>query len=50
MNAGKVLDDPRVLVDVGDIPIQELRDCGIDDTRLMNVVSDSVKLVMEEVS
>ncbi|XP_076942699.1 arginase 2, chloroplastic/mitochondrial-like [Bidens hawaiensis] len=45
---GKILDDPKVSADVGDIPIQELRDCGIDDDRLMKVVSDSVKLVMEE--
>ncbi|KAL8228001.1 hypothetical protein R6Q57_015585 [Mikania cordata] len=45
---GTVLDDPRVLADVGDLPVQELRDCGIDDERLMNIVSDSVRLVMEE--
>jgi arginase len=46
---GKVLDDPRVITDAGDIPIQEIRDCGVDDTRLMNVVGESVKLVMDEV-
>ncbi|KAF1868162.1 hypothetical protein Lal_00018678 [Lupinus albus] len=45
---GKQLQDPRVLTDVGDVPIQEIRDCGVDDDRLMNVISDSVKLVMEE--
>ncbi|XP_078440534.1 arginase 1, mitochondrial-like [Wolffia australiana] len=45
---GKELKDPRVLTDVGDVPIQELRDCGVDDDRLMNIISDSVKLVMEE--
>ncbi|XLU46340.1 hypothetical protein S245_041154 [Arachis hypogaea] len=45
---GKVLDDPRVLTDVGDVPVQEIRDCGVDDDRLMNVISESVKLVMEE--
>ena len=48
-NAGKELKDPRVLTDVGDLPVQEIRDCGVDDDRLMNVISDSVKLVMQEV-
>ncbi|PNY06510.1 arginase-like protein, partial [Trifolium pratense] len=45
---GKDLQDARVLTDVGDVPIQEIRDCGVDDHRLMNVISESVKLVMEE--
>ncbi|XP_017980777.1 PREDICTED: arginase 1, mitochondrial [Theobroma cacao] len=45
---GKQLNDPRVLTDVGDVPVQEIRDCGVDDDRLMNVISESVKLVMEE--
>ncbi|KAK4578601.1 hypothetical protein RGQ29_028624 [Quercus rubra] len=45
---GKELKDPRVLTDVGDVPVQEIRDCDVDDDRLMNVISDSVKLVMEE--
>ncbi|XP_062091615.1 arginase 1, mitochondrial [Humulus lupulus] len=45
---GKELKDPRVLTDVGDVPVQEIRDCGVDDDRLMSVVSESVKLVMEE--
>ncbi|KAK7349648.1 hypothetical protein VNO77_07171 [Canavalia gladiata] len=45
---GKDLKDLRVLADVGDIPIQELRDCGINDYTLMQVISDSVKLVMDE--
>ncbi|XP_023548510.1 arginase 1, mitochondrial [Cucurbita pepo subsp. pepo] len=45
---GKELTDPRVLTDVGDVPVQEIRDCGVDDERLMKVVSESVKLVMEE--
>lgn len=49
-NAGKELNDPRILTDVGDVPIQEIRDCGVDDDRLMNTVSESVKLVMEQVS
>lgn len=38
-----------MLTDVGDVPIQEIRDCGVDDHRLMNVIGESVKLVMEEV-
>lgn len=38
-----------MISDVGDVPIQEIRDCGVDDHRLMKVVSDSVKLVMDEV-
>ncbi|XP_055817463.1 arginase 1, mitochondrial isoform X2 [Solanum dulcamara] len=45
---GKVLDDPRVLTDAGDVPVQELRDAGVDDDRLMSIISESVKLVMEE--
>ena len=49
-NSGKELKDPRVLTDVGDVPVQEIRDCGVDDDRLMKVISESVKLVMEQVS
>ena len=49
-NSGKELKDPRVLTNVGDLPVQEIRDCGVDDDRLMNVISESVKLVMEQVS
>ncbi|GJN38319.1 hypothetical protein PR202_gb27349 [Eleusine coracana subsp. coracana] len=45
---GKELNDPRVLTDVGDVPIQEIRDCGVEDDRLMRVISESVKTVMEE--
>ncbi|XP_010421796.1 PREDICTED: arginase 2, mitochondrial isoform X1 [Camelina sativa] len=45
---GMELKDPRILSDVGDIPVQEIREMGVDDERLMNVVSQSVKLVMEE--
>ncbi|CAI8592055.1 unnamed protein product [Vicia faba] len=45
---GKDLKDSRVLTDVGDVPIQEIRDCGLDDKRLMSVIGESVKLVMEE--
>lgn len=50
LSTGKELNDPRVLTDVGDVPVQEIRDCGVDDDRLMNVISESVKLVMEEVT
>jgi hypothetical protein len=39
-----------VLTDVGDVPIQEIRDCGVEDDRLMHVISESVKTVMDEVS
>ncbi|THF98855.1 hypothetical protein TEA_008101 [Camellia sinensis var. sinensis] len=46
--AGKEIDDPRVLTDVGDVPVQEIRDTGVDDDRLMNTISESVKLVMEQ--
>nr|AFK40675.1 unknown [Lotus japonicus] len=45
---GKDLHDARVLTDVGDVPIQEIRDCGVDDHRLMNVIGEAVKIVMEE--
>lgn len=45
---GKDLTDPRILTDVGDVPIQEIRDCGVDDNRLMNTISECVKLVMGE--
>ncbi|KAG6728285.1 hypothetical protein I3842_02G166100 [Carya illinoinensis] len=45
---GKELSDPRILTDIGDVSIQEIRDCGVDDDRLMNVISESVKLVMDE--
>ncbi|KAL3516983.1 hypothetical protein ACH5RR_023885 [Cinchona calisaya] len=45
---GKDISDPRVMTDVGDVPVQEIRDCGVDDERLMSVISESVKLVMEE--
>ena len=38
------------MADVGDIPIQEMWDCGIEDERLMKVVNDFVKLVMKEVN
>ncbi|KNA16731.1 hypothetical protein SOVF_086490 [Spinacia oleracea] len=45
---GKEIDDPRVLTDVGDLPVQEMREAGVMDDRLMDIVSDSVKLVMEQ--
>ena len=44
------MNDPRVLTDVGDVPIQEIRDCGVEDDRLMHVISESVKTVIEEVN
>nr|XP_009768268.1 PREDICTED: arginase 1, mitochondrial-like [Nicotiana sylvestris] len=47
---GKELNDSRILTDVGDVPVQELRDSGVDDDRLMSIISESVKLVMEEVN
>lgn len=50
VHAGKELNDPRVLTDVGDVPVQEIRDCGVDDDRLMNIISESVKAVMQQVS
>ncbi|KAG9156901.1 hypothetical protein Leryth_015497 [Lithospermum erythrorhizon] len=45
---GKELSDPRILTDVGDVPVQEIRDCGVGDDKLMSIISESVKLVMEE--
>ncbi|KAG0611117.1 hypothetical protein M758_7G117000 [Ceratodon purpureus] len=45
---GKVLDDVRVLTDAGDVPVQELRNCGVNDEALMLAITDSVKLVMGE--
>ena len=48
-DVGKDLADPRVLTDVGDVPIQAMRDSGIGDELLMKAISDSVKLVMDEV-
>ncbi|GFY92627.1 arginase [Actinidia rufa] len=46
---GKELNDPWVLTDVGDVPVQEIQDCGVDDDKLMNTITESVKLVMEEI-
>lgn len=37
------------MTDVGDVPIQEMRACGVDDERLMQTITDAVKLVMDEV-
>nr|GMD65079.1 arginase 1, mitochondrial [Ipomoea batatas] len=45
---GKDIKDPRVLTDVGDIPIQDLRDCGVDDDGLFKIIGESVKTVMNE--
>jgi arginase len=46
---GKDLQDVRILTDVGDVPIQEMRDCGLDDEHLMHTITKSVKLIMDEV-
>ncbi|KAK2433021.1 arginase 1, mitochondrial [Trifolium repens] len=43
-SSGKDLRDPRVITNVGDVPIEEIRDCGVDDERLVNVITESVKL------
>ncbi|XP_019189207.1 PREDICTED: arginase 1, mitochondrial-like [Ipomoea nil] len=45
---GKDIKDPRVLTDIGDVPIQDLRDCGVDDDGLFNIIGESVKTVMNE--
>ncbi|KAK6140995.1 hypothetical protein DH2020_025262 [Rehmannia glutinosa] len=44
---GSDISDPRVLSDVGDVPVQELREAGIDDHKLMGVITDSIKLLMD---
>ncbi|CAM6117056.1 unnamed protein product [Calypogeia fissa] len=46
--AGKDLQDVRIMTDVGDVPIQEMRACGVDDKHLMQTITDAVKLVMDE--
>ncbi|EFJ37771.1 hypothetical protein SELMODRAFT_73545 [Selaginella moellendorffii] len=46
--AGKELADIRILTDVGDVQIQEMRSCGVEDEALMQIISDSVKLVMDQ--
>jgi arginase len=33
IGSGKELKDPKVLSHAGDVPIQEMRDCGIGDER-----------------
>jgi arginase len=45
---GKQLEDIRILTDVGDVPVQEMRGCGVTDEVLMRTITDSVKLVMDE--
>ncbi|CAM6085616.1 unnamed protein product [Calypogeia fissa] len=47
-SVGKDLPDVRIMTDVGDVPIQEMRACGVDDKRLMQTITDAVKLVMDE--
>ncbi|BBN02442.1 arginase [Marchantia polymorpha subsp. ruderalis] len=46
--SGKDLEDVRVMTDAGDLPVQEMRDCGVGDERLMNTISEAVKIVMNE--
>ncbi|GBG90544.1 hypothetical protein CBR_g50887 [Chara braunii] len=46
--AGVELKDPRILTDAGDVPVQELRDCNVDDVLLMKTISDAVAVVMQE--
>ncbi|CAL5209888.1 unnamed protein product [Lathyrus oleraceus] len=43
---GKNLIDPRVFADVGDVPIQDMQNLGVNEARLMDFISDSVKIVM----
>ncbi|CAI8600792.1 unnamed protein product [Vicia faba] len=43
---GKNLIEPHVFADVGDIPIQDLRNLGVSEERIMNFIGDSVKIVM----
>jgi len=38
-----------VIADVGDVPVQDIRACGVKDERLMKLISDSVKIVMDQV-
>ncbi|KAL2641974.1 hypothetical protein R1flu_009561 [Riccia fluitans] len=46
--SGMDLNDTRVMTDVGDVPIQEMRNCGVEDERLMKTISDAVKIIMDE--
>lgn len=38
-----------MFADVGDIPIQDIRNLGVSEERIMNFISDSVKIVMNHV-
>lgn len=38
-----------MIADVGDVPVQDIRACGVKDERLMKLISDSVKIVMDQV-
>ncbi|GAQ85828.1 arginase [Klebsormidium nitens] len=42
------LNDIRNLVDVGNLPIQELRDCGVDDKQLFDAISSAVKIIYQQ--
>lgn len=45
---GLELKDCRVLSDCGDLPVQEMRDSGVTDERLMRTVSDAVAVVLSQ--
>ncbi|KEH16819.1 putative arginase [Medicago truncatula] len=45
---GKNLNDPHVIADVGDVPVQDIRDFGVKDDRLTKLIRDSVKIVMDQ--
>jgi arginase len=47
---GVDLNDLRTLVDVGNLPIQELRDCGVDDKQLFDAISSAIKIILKQVS
>ncbi|XP_058769525.1 arginase, mitochondrial-like [Vicia villosa] len=44
---GKDLIDPRILADAGDIPVQDMRNLGVSEEKIMKFISDSVKIVMD---
>lgn len=38
-----------MIADVGDVPVQDIRDFGVKDDRLTKLIRDSVKIVMDQV-
>lgn len=38
-----------MFADVGDVPIQDMQNLGVNEARLMDFISDSVKIVMNHV-